>query len=340
MKKILYNEKSILDFKRYGIEIPAFKSRKTKTLEALLEDKILDKIKDKWLITENPYSILKEDLERIHSDEYTTALFSGKLEEKLKEAFELVNPDGSLNRFNPEEAIEPLENIFHRVLTMSSGTYFAARKALETGFCYYMGGGMHHGHKNFGHGFCPTNDIMIATTRILSEKKAKTIWIIDVDAHKGDGTAEIAGDFDSIKTLSIHMAHGWPLDEPEYDSKGIFNLAYCPSDIDINVESGDEETYISRLKTGLEQLESLNGKIEKPDLAIVLLGVDPYEKDELASTDLLKLSAEQMLERDQLIYNFLNERNIPSAYTMAGGYGRFSWEAHYNFLHWVLKNDI
>lgn len=339
MKNILYDENSVINFELFGIEIPSFKSRKTKTIESLLKDKYLNSNKENWLVTENPYSILKEDLKRIHTEEYIASLFSDSLENSLLKAYELINPDGSLNRYNPENAQEPLPELFNQVLKTSSGTYYAARKALETGFCYFFGGGMHHGHKAFGHGFCPTNDIMITATRIISEKRAKSIWIIDVDAHKGDGTAEIAADYDSIKTLSIHMAEGWPLDEPEYNMQGIYNPAYWPSDIDIPIKSGEENIYIERLQTGLSDLENLNGKKEKPDLAIVLLGVDPYEKDELPSTDPLKLTEKQMLERDKSIFHFLNERNIPSAYTMAGGYGNYSWEAHYNFLNWILKES-
>jgi len=38
MREILYDEKSIINLKMFGIEIPSLKSRKTKTIEALLED--------------------------------------------------------------------------------------------------------------------------------------------------------------------------------------------------------------------------------------------------------------------------------------------------------------
>lgn len=334
MKEILYDENSLINFKIFGIEIPALKSRKTKTIDVLLEDSQLFQLKDQWLKTVNPYNITREDLERIHTESYTRALFSETPDACLKKAYELVNPDGSFNRYKPETAEAPLSELLKQVLYSCAGTYYSARKALETGFCYFMGGGMHHGHGDFGHGFCPTNDIMITAARILAEKSAEKIWIIDVDAHKGDGTADIAGDFNSIKTLSVHMADGWPLDEPEYNAQGNFNRAYCQSDIDIEIKSGEEKTYIPRLKEGLLQLEEQYGQ---PDLAIILLGVDPYEKDELLSTETMKLTEEQMLERDKQIFDFFDSRNIASAYTMAGGYGSYSWEAHYNFLNWVLK---
>ena len=73
-----------------------------------------------------------------------------------------------------------------------------------------------------------------------------------------------------------------------------------------------------RLREGLARLSETG----RPDLALVVCGADPYELDELPSTAGLKLSLEQLLERDQLVYSFLKTRKIPGAWVMAGGYGR------------------
>ncbi len=339
MKTVLYDENSIINLQQFGIKIPSLKSRKTRTLEALLDDNYLAKTRDQWLVTRNPFTIGKKDLERVHSENYSSALYSEKLANCLIESFELKNDDGSFNRYIPEDAESPIEELFNQILGMAAGTYFAANKALETGFCYYLGGGMHHGHKDFGHGFCPINDIVVAARRIQFEKRAKKIWIIDLDAHKGDGTAELTQNDDSIRTFSIHMAAGWPLDTPEYDSNGLYNPGYFPSNIDISIKTGEEDSYLTKMKDGLELLENLSGSLEKPDLAIVLLGADPYIGDELESTNGLNLTEEDMLERDQILFNFLKARKIPSAYTMAGGYGHNSWKIHANYLKWALKEN-
>ena len=78
----------------------------------------------------------------------------------------------------------------------------------------------------------------------------------------------------------------------------------------------------------------------RPDLVIVELGADPYEGDELASTRKLKLTLEQMLERDMIIYNFLKERSLPMAFLMAGGYGKRAWEPYPPFLSRVIKDRL
>jgi acetoin utilization deacetylase AcuC-like enzyme len=99
---------------------------------------------------------------------------------------------------------------------------------------------------------------------------------------------------------------------------------------------GEDHLYVSRLREGLTKLDSFS----RPDLAVVVSGVDPYEKDELPSTGDLKLSLEQMMQRDLLVYEFLKERKIPRAYLMAGGYGESSWQVYAQFLEWALSNNL
>jgi acetoin utilization deacetylase AcuC-like enzyme len=160
--------------------------------------------------------------------------------------------------------------------------------------------------------------------------------VVDTDAHKGDGTAALTRDDDSIITLSIHMAHGWPLDGEIFDKQSRFNPSFTPSNIDIPIARGEDQLYIPRLREGLRQMDAF----PKPDLAVVVYGADPFEKDELPSAADLKLSLEQMLQRDRLVYEFLKARGIPQAFLMAGGYGRSSWQVYARFLEWALTDSL
>jgi acetoin utilization deacetylase AcuC-like enzyme len=160
--------------------------------------------------------------------------------------------------------------------------------------------------------------------------------VIDADAHKGDGTAAITFGDESIRTLSIHMARGWPLDEPAVDEEGIPNPSFTPSDIDIPIESGEEDLYVPRLAEGLRGLARLSA----PGIAVVLAGADPWEHDELPSTRPLRLTLQQLLERDLLVYSFLEERRVPSAWLMSGGYGEGSWQVYSRFLERVLPERL
>ena len=195
---------------------------------------------------------------------------------------------------------------------------------------------MHHAQKEYGAGFCLVNDLVTALRRLQAETRIRSAWVIDVDAHKGDGTAALTAGDDSIATLSIHMAAGWPLDQPERDADGRPNPSFIPSTVDIPIAAGEEPVYNRRLREGLARLAETG----RPDLALVVCGADPYELDELPSTAGLKLSLEQLLERDQLVYSFLKTRKIPGAWVMAGGYGRNSWRVYTQFLEWALLERL
>jgi acetoin utilization deacetylase AcuC-like enzyme len=116
---------------------------------------------------------------------------------------------------------------------------------------------------------------------------------------------------------------------------GKLNPSFIDSDIDIPMARGEDHLYLSRLQEGLNKLD----KFLRPDLAVVVSGADPYEKDELPSTADLKLSLEQMMQRDLLVYEFLKDRGIPKAYLMAGGYGESSWQVYTQFLEWALLDN-
>ena len=333
---ILYEENLNEGFLEFGIEIPVLASRAGKTFEFLKSHKTLGRQVDQWHIPKIDEQITREDLLRVHSEGYVARLYSEGLENEIIRTFELVDEHGEYYRYNPDNATLPLSKMFDRTLTSVASTVQCCRLALQRNFCFAFRGGMHHGQKDFGNGFCMLNDIVIAIRKLQAEQSIRTAWVIDTDAHKGDGTAALTRGDNTITTLSIHMGHGWPLDGDPYDAEGNPNPSFLASDIDIAIEARQDDTYIDRLDQGLRQLAQL----PKPELAIVVSGVDPYEKDELPSANELKLSLAQMKERDLLVYRFLKERKIPGAYLMAGGYGEKSWEAYSQFLEWVLLDRL
>ncbi len=331
---ILYDDRQNVSLFEFGIQIPIFDSKAVKTFEQLKAHPVLGKKIRQWhRIPSRAEKITRRDLLRVHSGEYVGKLFSSALEQEIIRTFELIDAAGNPHRWDPQKATAPLTALFERILYKVSGTWQCCKIALETGFCFYFGGGMHHAQRDFGNGFCLVNDIIIALRKLQAQKSIQNAWVIDVDAHKGDGTAALTADDDTIKTLSIHMARGWPLDGDPYDDAGNLNPSFIPSDIDIPMAPGEEDRYVPELALGLERLDAMS----TPDLAVVVSGADPFEADELPSTQGLRLSLEHLLERDRLVYTFLKERSIPRAYLMAGGYGHQTWRVYTGFLRWALQ---
>jgi acetoin utilization deacetylase AcuC-like enzyme len=331
---ILHDERHNLGLVDFGILIPVADTRASKTFDALRTHPRLKDTIARWHRRPAGEILTEADLLRVHTPAYVARLFAGAdaLEKELIRTYELVDDRGRYNRYDPASAALPLSKLFDRILRRAAGTAQCVRIALETGFCFYFGGGMHHALADRGSGFCPINDIVIAIRKLQAEGKIASAWVIDTDAHKGDGTAALTEGDDAIRTLSIHMARGWPLDGEPTDGSGRLRPSFVPSDIDIPVASGEEDRYVDRLVEGLNRLR----QFPVPDLALVVYGADPYEKDALASTRELKLTLAQMKARDLAVYRFLQEQKIPAAYLMAGGYGPDAWEVYVQFLETVL----
>ncbi|AHC13668.1 histone deacetylase [Salinispira pacifica] len=355
--QIIYDPSDTLDISDYGIDIPISFNNARKTTELLTEDyrksaenKAGEKAGENrrmaslpsWYHTELDPPPGTRELSAVHDPAYIGRLLDGgtNLEKEIIRTFELVDEDGNYNRYSPDSAGKNLEELFAVILRRGGGSAKAARLALEKGSAFYFGGGFHHAHYSFGSGFCFYNDMLAAREMLSSPGDAPLTWIIDIDAHKGDGTAELVQRMNeqedrSVIDLSIHMAQGWPLDlkriPPGYDA----DPAWIPAALDIPVFTHAQDQYLPLLRKGLEDMEAMSLKRwgrKTPELAFVVAGADPFEEDELPSTQLLKLSRSTMLERNRLVHGFLMERNIPAAYVQAGNYGNNSWKVYYDFL--------
>jgi acetoin utilization deacetylase AcuC-like enzyme len=333
---ILYDKRVIESFRDFGIQIPVAADRSRAVFERLASDTALGPLKHRWYIPRIEETLSREDLLRVHGVGYVERLFSSRVEQEIMATYELIGPDGNEHRFQPRSARLPLAALFDRILLKAAGTVNCCRVALEEQFCFYLGGGMHHAHREYGSGFCLINDIVIALRKLQAEGRIRRAWVVDVDAHKGDGTASLTRADPSIRTLSIHMARGWPLDGPPHGRDGKLRVAFTPSDIDIPVEEHEAQRYNLLLEKGLHKLAGFSN----PDLAVVVCGADPHATDALPSTSALKLSLAQMAQRDRTLYSFLKQRKIPAAFLMAGGYGEQSWKVYVQFLRWALTDRL
>ncbi len=326
---IFYHPDCDLRFSEYGIEIPIVDDRASHVFSALkflypfLEYTDLNSIS----------RITRVDLERVHTKDFMHRLFGTALERQgeIYQCYELVNDQGQFERFNPKNQKRDWKDLVDTILLQVSMTHASTNYALKNGFSYYLGGGMHHSMSFAGRGFCLVNDMVITLRRMQAEGKIKTAWIVDVDVHKGDGAPEILQNDESIKTLSIHMKEGWPL-----NSGTVRDPWFIPSTVDVGIEIGEEDQYMARLEAGILELEEL---APNPDIVIVVNGADPYEFDELPSASFINLSKEQLMARDKFLYQYFKSKNIPQSYVMAGGYGSKSWEIYLQFLKFVGENS-
>lgn len=329
---IIYEKEMVPNLIEYGIEVPALKDKYQETANQLVKRFN----KDIFYNGTYPKVCFNDFLKtKTHNQSYINEL-NNQPELAIKRSFELIDEQGKFNRYNPKNAQKELPELAKILLQSSAGTLKTLELAYENGFCYFLGGGFHHAMSFGGRGFCLINDIVHGARTIAAKEKFKNIWVVDVDAHKGCGTAEITLNDTIIHTLSIHMAKGWPLDSPKFNKDGELNPWYMPSTIDIGINENEEEKYLSQLEFGLSFLEQNH---PNPDLAIIVDGSDPYEHDELPSSQLLKLTKQQLLARDMLLFNYFKAKKVPQAYLASGGYGKYVGEIHYQFLEQLYLKE-
>lgn len=190
-------------------------------------------------------------------------------------------------------------------------TIAAARLALSEGVAANMAGGSHHAYADHGAGFCVFNDVAVAARLMQAEwqrahRALLRVLVIDLDVHQGDGTAQIFAGDPGVFTLSLHGERNFPARKQR-------------SDLDVELSDGcTDAEYLAALEVALRAVEQAH-RVAKPGLAFYLAGADPHVGDRLGR---LALTAAGLQARDQLVLDWLGERRIPVALSMAGGYGQ------------------
>ena len=310
LKNIFKKSKNVhIVFSHDYVSIPTTDTHQN--LDILKYKKIRDKLVNEKLVKRTkilkPYMVSYEDISLVHTKSYVN-----QIKDPLNVA-RILN----LGHVSPWDSYV-LE--YFRVVT--GGTVLAAAYALHSGgIVFNLGGGFHHARPDKGAGFCLINDIAIAIQKMRKKGKAQKFVIIDLDYHQGDGNLVTFKEDADVYTFSIH-ASSWETTDKEHNFDGLISSEFS------------WQQYKDLLENSLTNL----CKEFKPDLVFYIAGSDPYEKDTLCD---MKLSRDEMFERNMYIFSKINSLKIPFVITAGGGYGPDSWEIYYDFIRAALnKNGI
>lgn len=213
-------------------------------------------------------------------------------------------------------------DLIHRELSIMEGTRLCAELALKNNSVgMNIAGGTHHAFSDRGEGFCLLNDQAIAAKWLLDYTSVKSVLIIDLDVHQGNGTAEIFANEPAVFTFSMHGEHNYPLHKEK-------------SDLDVGVKDGtDDKTYLGLLRKNLDNI--LNNFT--PDFVFYQSGVDILATDKLGR---LAMSLQGCMERDSVVFHAVKQLGVPLVCSMGGGYSpeiRTIIEAHANTFRMAQK---
>lgn len=247
-------------------------------------------------------------LRRVHTDDYLDSL---------------NNPGALTTVVGFPLAEESADRILETQRVMVGGTLLAARLALEShAIAVNLGGGLHHAFPGKGERFCVFNDVAVAIAELRAAGHEEKVLIVDLDLHDGDGTRAMFAADPTVHTFSIHnQTDGYP--------GGADAVEATMVELQGSVE---DAAYLEAVRSHLPPV------LERfaPDLVVYLAGCDPAADDQIGNW---KISADGMLARDRFVTACVQERRLPLAVVLAGGYGLNAWRYSARFFSCLLNGD-
>ena len=239
--------------------------------------RILEQFPEIKLVSPEPVTV--EQLLLAHAVEYIKAFLSG-------EPYHVAS--AALGEWS--------EEVVASVLASTGGVIAAALAALKSGRAGSLSSGLHHAKSDHGAGFCTINGLAIAALVAL-QNGAKSVGILDVDAHCGGGTFEILGDNPAIRIgdVSTSSFDSWRSGQERHK-------------LEITT---DPDTYLDVIAEMLEHIGSV-------DLLLLNAGMDPAEGGSTGSTR--GFTSELLEQRELLVAEWCERTNTPVAFVLAGGY--------------------
>lgn len=166
----------------------------------------------------------------------------------------------------------------------------------------------HHAGREYMGGYCYLNNAAIAADHAI-RNGAKRVAILDVDFHHGNGTQDIFYQRSDVLVVSIHgdPSVSYPYFSGTVDERGSGDgLGF---NVNMPLSKGtDWSVYSKALKAACEVIVK-----HDPDVVIVSLGVDTFEKDPISH---FRLTSEDFSRVGEQIASIRK----PTLFVMEGGY--------------------
>ena len=212
--------------------------------------------------------------------------------------------------FNPETPALP--GIYEHAKLAAGAAMLAADIALKEGKAFsLMRPPGHHAGKATFEGFCYFNNIAIAVSMLLQQKKK--VAVLDIDVHHCNGTQNIFLGKKNVIVVSLHQYGAF-----FYPGTGKHSEANC---YNFPLDAGTEETlYLDRFGAAIETIYNF-----KPDALAISSGFDTLDGDPIGG---LKLSVATYSK----IAKMISDLNLPRFAVLEGGYSERLPECVYAFL--------
>jgi len=265
----------------------------TRKARWIADSLLTDPIEDVELVAPGP--LTEDDLLTAHDREYVIAVRNGKPRD-LAESNEFPWDQG----------------LWAMVRATNGGAVQATLDVLaDGGVAGSLSSGLHHAKPHRGDGFCTFNGLALATRAALAAG-ARSVLIIDLDAHCGGGTFQVLRDEPAVRQVDLAVS---AYDRYRGNDRMRLDLV------------ADAEQYLPTLQRRLAEHDDRTF-----DLVLYNAGMDPYEGCDVGG--MAGMTAELLADREKTVFGWCRARAVPTAFVVAGGYtGRHLTEQQLVALH-------
>ena len=211
----------------------------------------------------DPHVLSRDLLTAVHNAEYLEVL------ERASSHEQMLDPD----TYTTKESWQLALNAAGGAVAVADAVWIGK---YQTGFALTRPPG-HHATQSRGMGFCLINNVAVAAEYLSTEMGVKTISIVDIDLHHGNGTQDIFWTRSDVSYVSLHQAPFYPgtgslIEIGEGAGEGFTLNLPIPS------SSGDLAFHTLCSDIVIPYLNRIN-----PEILLISFGFDTHWKDPLGS---------------------------------------------------------
>ncbi|MGB3743187.1 MAG: hypothetical protein WBD11_01420 [Xanthobacteraceae bacterium] len=222
-------------------------------------------------------------LSRVHDLQYVDAVRSGKPRE-LAESQDFP--------WDPA--------LWEMVCASNGGVIAAAIDALRTrNVSGSLSSGLHHARRARGKGFCTFNGLVLAARAAL-DAGARTVLILDLDAHCGGGTHELIRGDQRIWQMDVSVD---AFDQYKPTGNNQLEIVH------------DASRYLATIEQKLTWLER---EAPRFDICLYNAGMDPFGGCSIGGMQ--GVTEKILCDREVAVFTWCRMRGVPIAFVLAGGY--------------------
>jgi len=256
-----------------GLGHPERPERLEATMQVLESSGLAEKVDIR-----SPRDAAVEEIQLVHPKSYVD-----KVRKVAESGGGWLDPDTHVGSRSYDAALRSAGAVLEGLERIFSGE-------IDNAFCLVRPPG-HHATAERGMGFCIFNNNAIASRFAIKELGVSRVFILDWDAHHGNGLQDIFYDDDKVLYVSLHQYPHYP-GSGAYSELGVRDGEGYTVNFPLPPRSG-EEVYLAAFDGVIMPI----ARQYKPELVLISAGYDGHFSDLLCSMLLRASSYVEMAER-------------------------------------------